>query len=55
MDDQFVVKLWWDGRAVVVKELTSTEAMVTIGDEITTLLIAEWRLLPLYNPGDADR
>jgi hypothetical protein len=47
MADKSVVKLWPDGRAVVARELTSSEAMVTIGDEVTTLLIAEWHYLRL--------
>ncbi len=48
MPDKALVKLWPDGRRVVVRELTPTEARVTIGDEVTTLLIAEWRNLPLF-------
>ncbi len=53
MVDKPVLKLRPDGPAVTAIHLSQTEAKVRIGEEDTTLLIAEWRNLPLYISDDA--
>lgn len=52
MPDVAFIKKWPDGRSVVVRQLTDTEARVSIGDEYRVLGIEQWRALPLSNEQD---
>jgi hypothetical protein len=54
MIDKAFMKRWQDGRQVVVVNLDHKEGVsVRIGDEYRILTAEEWRVLPLFNPGDA--